>query len=119
MVWGNLITHLEKQQDQSRQSPNESSLRKYHYQQQRPVKELEVNVEEIRRHIDELAKAQLNGRQIRNAVSTARQLAMFRGESMRSDHLKSAIEELEKFGVYLKEVKGLTEDFIQRERRVR
>lgn len=125
-IWGNLITHLERHQNQSRQrSKKLPSLNNEHNNininggRRQPVKELEINAEEIRGNIDQLAEAELNGRQIRNAVSTARQLAMFRGESMRYGHLKKAIEELEKFSVYLKEVKGLSEDLIQRDKRVR
>jgi hypothetical protein len=51
--------------------------------------------------LPELAGIELNGREIRNVVSTARQLAMFRKVPMGYEHLKTVIGEAEKFDMYL------------------
>jgi AAA+ superfamily predicted ATPase len=45
----------------------------------------------IATHMDELAGQEMNGRQIRNAVTTARQLAMFEKTSLGWDHLEQAV----------------------------
>lgn len=73
--------------------------------------DLGINVTEIREKLQELATVELNGREIRNAVSTARQLAMFKKVPMGYEHLESVIDEAEKFNKYLLELqKGMTAD---------
>jgi hypothetical protein len=73
--------------------------------------DLGIKVAEIREKLPELAKTELNGREIRNAVSTARQLAMFKGVPMGYAHLESVIGEAKKFDKYLLELqKGWTAD---------
>ena len=42
-------------------------------------------------HMDDLASRDLNGRQIRNAMATARQLAGYLGETLSWEHLETAI----------------------------
>lgn len=64
------------------------------------------NVDEIKERLDELAKHQLNGREIRNALSTARQLASHDGEKMSWEHLKLAIKTVNDFGSYLEKSHG-------------
>ena len=67
-----------------------------------------------------LAAAQLNGREIRNAVSTARQLAMFQKKPMGYAHLCTVIEEAKKFETYLLNLRnGMTDDNIMQHGRVR
>jgi SpoVK/Ycf46/Vps4 family AAA+-type ATPase len=84
------------------------------------IDEESVNVDELRRNVRELAKYDMNGRQIRNALTTARQLALFEKETMDSRHLKHAIKVSAKFDQYLKNVKhGATDDDIAREEGVR
>ena len=56
-------------------------------------------------HLDELASYPMNGRQIRNSITTARQLAKFMKEKMTSSHLKRTISVAEKFDRYLAEVR--------------
>ncbi|KAF4636197.1 hypothetical protein G7Y89_g1892 [Cudoniella acicularis] len=63
---------------------------------------------EIRERLPQLAEATMNGRQIRNTISTARQLAMYRREPMGYDHLNAVIEETGKFETYLEESRGFT-----------
>jgi hypothetical protein len=62
----------------------------------------------------------MNGRQIRNAVTTARQLAQFDGEKFSYKQLGQAIKVASKFEKYLKDVYlGLTDDQRAREDAVR
>lgn len=46
-----------------------------------------VNMEELKDKIDVLAKYKHNGRQIRNTLNTARQLAKYRGDNLSYSHL--------------------------------
>jgi SpoVK/Ycf46/Vps4 family AAA+-type ATPase len=77
------------------------------------------NVEEIRDRLDELAKHNLNGREIRNALSTARQLASHGGEKMGWEHLELAIKTANNFGNYLRDVHGHSDREWAREARAR
>ncbi|KAF4886196.1 ATPase family AAA domain-containing protein 3 [Colletotrichum fructicola] len=82
---------------------------------QRSQVDIGINADEIRMHLRDLAKANLNGREIRNAISTARQLAVFRGEALGYEHIARVIGEARKFDDYLKEVsQGYTADDIRR-----
>lgn len=72
---------------------------------------LELDAKDIYNHIDNLAAPGLNGREIRNAISTARQLAKYRDEPLGYNHLQSVIAEAEKFDRYLTELhEGFTAD---------
>ena len=75
-----------------------------------------VDTAGIRENISELADQNLNGRQIRNAISTARQLAMYKREPMGYKHLKIVINEANKFDEYVLELhNGLSTDQMARE----
>ncbi|KAL6403074.1 aaa family ATPase [Ilyonectria robusta] len=69
-----------------------------------------ISSDEIREKLPVLAKKQLNGREIRNAVSTARQLAMFEKEPLMYKHLETVISEMESFDKYATELKGGVHD---------
>lgn len=72
---------------------------------------LEIDANDIISHIDNLATPELNGREIRNAISTARQLARYRDQALGYNHLQSVIAEAEKFDQYLKNLhEGFTAD---------
>ncbi|KAK1977836.1 ATPase [Colletotrichum cereale] len=74
-----------------------------------------IDAEGIRKHLKKLAGANLNGREIRNAVSTARQLAIHRKEHMGYSHILRVIEEVDRFDEYLKELgRGFSQDDISR-----
>jgi hypothetical protein len=74
----------------------------------------EIDREGIMENIKTLAKIELNGRQIRNTMMTARQLALFRKERMSYSHLKSVIEVAGQFDSYLKELHGdVKEDWVR------
>jgi hypothetical protein len=70
----------------------------------------DVNFDNVRLHLHDLARQEMNGRQIRNAITTARQLARFRKEGLCYNHLKRAIGVSQRFEEYIKETKGGQED---------
>ncbi|KAH8773096.1 P-loop containing nucleoside triphosphate hydrolase protein [Hyaloscypha sp. PMI_1271] len=79
-----------------------------------------VNTDSLTEHLDELAAHDMNGRQIRNSLTTARQLALYKGKKMDYGLLKHAIGVGSKFDHYLKGVKGnFSDDELAREGGVR
>ncbi|KFY06830.1 hypothetical protein V492_07707 [Pseudogymnoascus sp. VKM F-4246] len=103
-IWDNFISRLEEFES----SPQT------HGPQRKPSMHSGVDLgidSEVRQKLSDLADAELNGREIRNAISTARQLAMFRKEKMGYEHLLVVINEAKKFTGYLEELSGgLTSD---------
>jgi len=79
----------------------------------------DVDFEDVRAHQEDLARPEMNGRQIRNAVTTARQLARFRKTKLKYSHLKQAVGVSQKFEDYVKKVKGATDDEIAEEEMLR
>lgn len=65
-----------------------------------------INTDELRDKIDVLAKEDLNGRQIRNAITTARQLSRFRNKSLGYDHLNQTIRVANDFDAYVEKTHG-------------
>ncbi|KZL65862.1 AAA family ATPase [Colletotrichum tofieldiae] len=112
-IWENFINRIEdmdKRRIVRADAGNNSSDRQ----------DIGVNAEEIRFHIPNLAKTNLNGREIRNVISTARQLAIYRKQPLGYEHIKSVIEEANKFNEYLKELnQGFSADDIRRGQGVR
>jgi hypothetical protein len=77
-------------------------------------------MEDILDHIDELSKEVMNGREIRNAITIARQLAQFREERFQYSHLKHAINVGNRFGKYLKDLRmDFTDDMIKQDSGIR
>ncbi|KAF7534383.1 hypothetical protein G7054_g6264 [Neopestalotiopsis clavispora] len=66
--------------------------------------EEDIDYDTIDSYIDELSDYDMNGRQIRNAITTARQLAKFKGKSMGFGHLRHVIKVAGKFDHYLLQV---------------
>ncbi len=64
-----------------------------------------IDFNEVALHMDELAAYEMNGREIRNSITTGRQLAKYMKEKMTFAHLKRAIGVTEKFDRYLAEVR--------------
>ncbi|RYP19936.1 hypothetical protein DL765_003084 [Monosporascus sp. GIB2] len=64
-----------------------------------------IDFDDILLHTDELAQYPMNGRQIRNSITTGRQLAKFKKKKMTFTHLKRAITVAEKFDSYLASVR--------------
>ncbi|KAK0761359.1 hypothetical protein N5P37_006309 [Trichoderma harzianum] len=79
-----------------------------------------INIDEIKDKLEELADESMNGRQIRNTISTARQLAMYQRKKLSYEHIQAVIDEANKFDEYLLELnKGYSADEIQRDKKER
>ena len=64
-----------------------------------------IDFDDIVLHMGDLAKYPMNGRQIRNSITTARQLAKFKDKEMTYTHLKRAITVAEKFDQRLADIR--------------
>lgn len=69
-----------------------------------------VNFDQLKYHLDDLAERELNGRQIRNVLTTARQLAIYRNERLDWQHLNQALTVSSDFNEYLKRMQGHSDD---------
>jgi hypothetical protein len=79
-----------------------------------------ADLEDILDHIDELSKEPMNGREIRNAITIARQLAQFREQRFQYSHLKHAINVGSRFSKYLKDLRmNYTDDMIKQDSGIR
>ncbi|RDW73421.1 hypothetical protein BP6252_07328 [Coleophoma cylindrospora] len=78
-----------------------------------------ADLEELEDHLQELSGEDMNGREIRNALTTARQLALHKKEVLSWRHLDLAIKTAGNFNRYLKDVHGGEADDIARENRDR
>ncbi|KAF6809330.1 hypothetical protein CPLU01_15523 [Colletotrichum plurivorum] len=82
--------------------------------------ESRIDFANVEKHLDRLSEYQMNGRQIRNAITTARQLAQYKDETMMFTHLRHAIEVTGEFDKYLEDVhRGCADEEIAREEGVR
>jgi SpoVK/Ycf46/Vps4 family AAA+-type ATPase len=70
----------------------------------------DVDSEELNEKIYILAKRKLNGRQIRNTISTARQLAQYRKEKLRFVHMNQALQVVDEFEKYVSDVHGHSDE---------
>ncbi|KAH6988873.1 P-loop containing nucleoside triphosphate hydrolase protein [Ilyonectria sp. MPI-CAGE-AT-0026] len=70
----------------------------------------DINLSDLYDHIGELADYDMNGREIRNTITTARQLAQFDEKVLSHDQIKHVIEVASKFETYLKSVSGGVSD---------
>ncbi|RLL93199.1 hypothetical protein CFD26_101608 [Aspergillus turcosus] len=75
-----------------------------------------IDIDDLLDRVDELASDNvMNGRQIRNVITTARQLAKHRGKIMTFSDLRHVIEVTGRFDKYLQDVReGLTDDELAR-----
>jgi SpoVK/Ycf46/Vps4 family AAA+-type ATPase len=94
-IWRNFIARLEASESES------------------------VDTTNLLKHIEELAKPEMNGRQIRNAVTTARQLALHKKVKMDSGHLTHVIRVAGKFEHYLRDISQGTDEEVAREKGLR
>lgn len=105
-IWRNFVRRLETLESSRKQHPDKQSTPSYG-----------IDFEGIREHLLELTEPVLNGREIRNAISTARQLALFRREPLGYEHIKRVINEADKFEKYINDVhQGFSTDQIQRDK---
>jgi hypothetical protein len=86
----------------------------------RDLGETGVDYDDLADHIDELADEEMNGRQIRNTITTARQLAQFDGKKLSFAQLKHVMGVAGRFEGYLRGMKrGYTDDQLARDEGVR
>lgn len=69
----------------------------------------------LKEKLHTLAKHKLNGRQIRNTISTARQLAQFKNEKLRFVHINQALQVVDEFEKYVTDVHGHSDEEYARE----
>lgn len=84
-VWGNFIAMLKEDGD-------------------------DVNYDEINKKLRFLAHYEVNGRQIRNTINTARQLARYKQETLRYKHVDQAIRNVIEFEKYVTDLHGHDEE---------
>jgi SpoVK/Ycf46/Vps4 family AAA+-type ATPase len=93
-IWENFLTHLEK---------FEST-------------EAQVDLASLRENLVQLARFKLNGRQIRNVITTARQMALHKRQAVNFTAIKHVIQVSTKFDQYLKKLnEDLDDEEIARE----
>lgn len=80
---------------------------------------MDYDADELESHLDELAKEDLNGRQIRNCLLTAQQLACYKNERLSWEHLTQAVRTAGNFHQYLKKIQGHSDEQWAREERLR
>lgn len=68
--------------------------------------EKKVDCSDLYAHIGDLAEHNMNGREIRNTITTARQLAQFDGEVLSHKQITHVIQVARKFETYLSSVSG-------------
>jgi SpoVK/Ycf46/Vps4 family AAA+-type ATPase len=85
------------------------------------LEDLDVSIDaaDIYKTVPELARHEMNGRQIRNAITTARQLALYKKESLNIHHLEHSIMVSGKFDRYLVDVHQLKDEEMMREDGIR
>jgi AAA+ superfamily predicted ATPase len=89
-VWRNFIKHLESLSE-----------------------EKNIDFDDLMDNVEKLATKELNGRQIRNSITLARQLAQYEGEMLNHEHLEDVIKLAADFDDY---VKGINEDMSDEDR---
>jgi hypothetical protein len=110
-IWRNFIDHVASLPEPTPTPSTELGGAQFDYG---------INTQEILKKLPEFAGVVLNGREIRNVVTTARQLAMFRKQALGCEHLRCVIQEAKKFDDYLKEVQGnMSSDELKREQQER
>jgi SpoVK/Ycf46/Vps4 family AAA+-type ATPase len=69
-----------------------------------------INFDEIKGKLNVLARHRLNGRQIRNTINTARQLAKYKKETLAYSHFDQAVDVANDFEKYLVDARGHTDE---------
>ncbi|KAK0752062.1 hypothetical protein B0T18DRAFT_403997 [Schizothecium vesticola] len=94
-IWENFLDRLGTLEEENSGKKASLDTRK------RKLESGDIDFDDIHRHLAELAAHEMNGREIRNAITTGRQLAKFKHESMSYKHLKHVIGVSRKFNKYL------------------
>jgi len=79
----------------------------------------DINTEEITNKLDILARHKLNGRQIRNTINTARQLARYKKDSLRYAHVDQAVRVVNEFEKYVTDIHGHDDEEYARDQGLR
>lgn len=79
----------------------------------------DVDLAELGEHLEELSKREMNGREIRNALTSARQLAAYKGVTLQWKHLQETLSIGKVFVDYLSDVHGHADEDWAREERLR
>lgn len=81
----------------------------------------DIDIPDLRKNVGKLSRYNLNGREIRNAITTARQLASFNGKSLDYSCLRDVIGVTTRFDMYLKDRvnEGLDDDELAKEKGLR
>lgn len=77
--------------------------------------EFDANISDLESHIDDLASVDMNGRQIRNAMTTAKQLSMYKKQTLEFEHLEEVLKTAGDFNRYIEKVHGHQDDKWARE----
>jgi SpoVK/Ycf46/Vps4 family AAA+-type ATPase len=84
------------------------------------LNEAAIDVADLRDHLEDLKEEEMNGRQIRNAITTARQYAKWKGEILTYAKLKDVIEVAGRFDKYLDKLHGgFTQDELAKDEGLR
>lgn len=70
----------------------------------------DVDFDDLEDHLDDLVKNEMNGRQIRNIITTARQLAQFRKKKLCYAHLRHVMDIAARFDAHIRSIKGMTDE---------
>ncbi|KAJ8112586.1 hypothetical protein OPT61_g5071 [Boeremia exigua] len=109
-IWRNFLSRLQEMDESIPTVPMEPNVRS-----SKDIQPIAIDYKDIDGYIGDLANIDMNGRQIRNAITTARQLARFKNETMKYRHLKHVIKVSNKFDKYLLEVhEGMPDDVLAR-----
>ncbi|KAF8246082.1 P-loop containing nucleoside triphosphate hydrolase protein [Wilcoxina mikolae CBS 423.85] len=81
--------------------------------------DIRANFRGLENHLDELATYNMNGRQIRNAITTATQLAKYRKQTLEFDHLKQVLQTSNDFEQYLLLTHGHTDEQFAKDEGIR
>lgn len=110
-----LALHYEKLKLNDRRTIWENFIRRL-----QKLEEVGIDFDDINRHMDDLARNELNGRQIRNAITTARQFARHQEKDLDYADLQQVIKIALKFDKHTMEMQGgMNDDARKREDGIR
>ena len=110
-----LALHYEKLKVNDRRAIWENFMRRL-----QKVEEVGIDFDDINKHLDDLARKELNGRQIRNAITTARQFARHLEKDLDYADLQQVIKIALKFDKHTMEMQGgMNDDARKREEGIR
>ncbi|GES66832.1 ATPase, AAA-type, core [Aspergillus terreus] len=79
----------------------------------------DIDFANLRENLHVLKQEKLNGRQIRNVITTARQYAKWEKTTLTFEHLKDVIEISGRFGTYLHDLRGFSENELAKDGGIR